>query len=83
MEWKSIETAPKDGSRILCWAQGWRSPVFLVWKTNRRITGAHERGEMLDWTDSYFGDPNEMDDYDFAADCRPTHWLPLTTPGQG
>ena len=74
--WQPIETAPKDGRRVLCWAVGWR-PCFLEWKTNRRI--ADYRAEWpSDVASSYFGDPNEDDDYHLArAENAPTHWLPI------
>jgi hypothetical protein len=39
--------------------------MLLLWKTNRR-TGL-----------SYFGDPNESDDYDLYADDAATHWHPF------
>jgi len=80
-EWQPISTAPKDGSRILCWAPDFNDPCFLVWKTNPRIVHAHGQGQSLELATSYFGDPNEMDDYDLAeADGGPTLWLPIPAP---
>jgi len=63
--WLTIDNAPRDGTLIVCWAQGWE-PCFLAWKTNPRISK------------SYFGDPVEWDDYDLSKPgCGPTHWHPL------
>lgn len=78
MSWEPIETAPKDGSIIVCWASGWK-PCLLTWKTNERISKARQRGENVgNMVDSYFGDPCEWDDYDLAKPGEgPTHWHPL------
>ena len=62
--WRPIESAPKNGERIVCWAPGWDDWYVLAWKHNPRTT--------LD----YFGDPIEDDDYD-RPDQQPTHWHPL------
>lgn len=62
--WQPIETALKEWRIIPCsWRgrEGWQP---LTWKTNRRTSR------------SYFGDPNESDDYDLADD-QPTHWFNL------
>lgn len=75
--WQPIESAPKDGSLIVCWAAGWESPCFLRWKTNRRIqiTPVSERGGLVP---DYFGDSYESDDYELARpDGGPSHWHPL------
>lgn len=58
MTWQPIDTAPKDGSKIVCWANGWDDPCFLVWKTNYRIVESrkHDPASVNDMADSYFGD---------------------------
>jgi hypothetical protein len=77
--WQPIETAPKDGTIIPCLHAGkdqWRP---LRWKTNSRITTGKKRGDTWNrYLESYFGDPNEMDDYDLALpENQPTHWLKI------
>jgi hypothetical protein len=83
ISWKPIETAPKDGSYVLCWAPGWENPCFLIWKINSRIVSAKQTGKNTwqnigDMAESYFGDPQEMDDYELAKPGGgPTHWVSL------
>jgi hypothetical protein len=80
MEWQLIDTAPKDGSRILCsWRGDPGSARFLRWKTNHRIIAWNKSGANPDGLlESYFGDPDEHDDYELAAPEKgPTHCLLL------
>ncbi len=93
MGWQPINTAPRDGSRVLCcWAGSEDSYTLLRWKTNDRIERHQERirrgesfpdsaealAEYMSWNASYFGDPWEWDDYDLAKPgASPTHWLPI------
>jgi hypothetical protein len=82
MAWKPIDTAPKDGTLILCWRKGWDHPCLLRWKTNPRVVEAKKNSPqpwMENFDEQYFGDPVEMDDIDdFAVKTSgPTHWHPL------
>jgi hypothetical protein len=88
MEWEPIETAPKDGTYVLCCWAGSPSVCLLVWKTNRRLIVDPERrlspedeAFLKARSASYFGDPQEDDDYDLALpENAPTHWLPYPAP---
>lgn len=73
--WQPIDTAPRDGTRILLW---WPSYAYSPgepgepyldighWKENGRIG----RG--------YFSDNYEFDDYALAeTEHAPTHWMPI------
>lgn len=87
MKWEPIDTAPKDGSLVLCcWLGGEGGVSLLCWKTNFRLERDRRRDNLTDedrrWldqrVDSYFGDPLESDDYHLAEPANfPTHWLPL------
>ena len=67
-DWQPIETAPKDGERILL-AWGIDAIEIGWWKHNGRTQR------------SYFAIDHEMDDYELADD-QPTHWMPLPLPPQ-
>ncbi len=57
---------PVLGQMYLCWSPDWVEPTMaLMWKENGRITQANpdDRRGMVPL---YYGDPDEMDDYDFA-----------------
>jgi hypothetical protein len=76
--WKTIDTAPKDGSFIVCWQSTWDRPFVLHWKTNQRIVDHHKEFPDDPLKESYFGDPERWDDYDLAHyEDAATHWHPL------
>ena len=80
-KWKPIETAPKDGSIIPVWRQGWGNWCLCCWKTNPRIVSAHKDGQVPEMLEDYWGDPDEMDDYYFADNNnQPTHWFLIPQP---
>jgi hypothetical protein len=83
LRWRPIAEAPKDGSRVLCWAPGWE-PCFLIWKLNPRITDMRSLpgdANIETHPQAYFGDPLEMDDYELAAQGHgPTLYMPLPLP---
>lgn len=63
--WHNIGSAPKDGRLILAFNPSWGRPWILCWKTNPRTN------------ESYFGDPDEHDDYDLAGELPATLWTPV------
>lgn len=77
-EWQPIETAPKDGTRILGWCAefgaretkmnfyGEGSIGHANWKSGK---GPRESG--WDWTEPKNG---------WGLNWNPTHWMPLPTP---
>lgn len=68
MEWKTIDSAPRDGTKILvCYI---KSPSLGV--------------KLVSWQKSVFGDPTDFRFYEGKAsdgyDHFPTHWMPLPPP---
>lgn len=72
MEWQPIETAPKDGSKILVWADGYEWPEIVCFEKYDDET-AIEAGEPGYWRYAEELIAN-------VADVEPdmlTHWMPL------
>ena len=81
--WQTIDTAPKDGSTIICAIAGQKDWSLRAWKDNPRLLPTSGLSEAnlawlaARWKPYYWGDPVEMDDYDLALpENQPTHWLP-------
>ena len=68
MNWKPIETAPKDGRLILVMAEDWDVPDFHYWGHNPRLKDSEEDR-------AYWMHHVEMDHYPW--DEQPTHWFDL------
>lgn len=67
-EWQPIETAPRDGTRILAFGGG-LGEIAEVVSYNERVGCWNAPNDTLDDTDY------EPDGY-----IRPTHWMPLPLP---
>lgn len=69
-DWQPIETAPRDGTRVLLWAcdpcypKG--KPLVGYFENNKWHLSGHEFTEC--WI-------NNFDEY-----FNPTHWMPLPEP---
>lgn len=70
-EWKGIESAPRDGKRILLWGPG----VWIgYWDENAA------QGDGKDDSPGWQIFRCDMDEwYSFCMD-NPTHWMPLPEP---
>lgn len=69
-EWQPIETAPKDGTRILGYG-------MVAFETKPSMA-------TVRWADTYDEwncDPNECSEYS-PEKCELTHWMPLPEPPQ-
>jgi hypothetical protein len=63
-DWQPIETAPKDGTRILVFEKIWPEIVVAEWDEG---TGHHPGWRVYPNTES-------------LDTCDPTHWMPLPEP---
>jgi hypothetical protein len=66
MDWQKIETAPKDGTKVLVWSEDhpWRELGIAFWGRSNPMNrpawqGGHCRIDHID---------------------QPTHWMPLPAP---
>lgn len=78
-EWKPIETAPKDGTKVLASRHDYLWPEVVYWQEYDAET-REETGEDGYW--AFAGEllANVADPFD--ADTLPTHWQPLPEPPQ-
>lgn len=81
MKWQPIETAPKDGTHILVYAQDDYSVPFVSWWGCDR----YEKGEIPSLLGCGDVDIERhwcvsgCEDGDSTI-CEPTHWMPLPGP---
>lgn len=71
--WRSIETAPKDGSVFLVWADGFEWPEAVRWDAYDAET-AEEVGEPGYWT---YADELLANATDDCGSEDWSHWMPL------
>lgn len=78
LEWQPIETAPKDGTQMLC--------VAPFTKPDGGTTWAFPFYGVAQWAEADPDFPKSVAGWFWPYATRPTHWLPLPTPpsdGQG
>lgn len=72
-DWMGIESAPKDGSRILLYCGRWLPPISCgEWRV---IQGKDDEGNVI-----YDGSGFQTDWSDYPHTIAPfaaTHWMPL------
>jgi hypothetical protein len=66
--WQPIETAPKDGSSIWCFASGRSFDADVWWQG------------MIHWQSVLLMKGQEPDWLGVPRDVSPTHWMPLPEP---
>lgn len=72
-EWQSIETAPKDGTRVDLWAKTWL-PAFDKFESRRFSDCYWTKGDSMTNRHAMWAGM----DSNFHA----THWMPLPSPPQ-
>jgi hypothetical protein len=70
-EWQTIETAPKDGTKILLFYQDQRRVVCGRWDLDR-----YSKKPRPHWT----SDLERLYGRLFHRETSPTHWQPLPEP---
>lgn len=72
MEWKPIETAPRDGNVIIGFEPIYGGLVSQVWWCDifNRWESLHNDYPMRQC----------VDEQHYIFECNPTHWMPLPEP---
>lgn len=65
-EWQPIETAPKDGTKVLLWEAG-----------HAPYVGSRDDQDDEWWTDEDWANDAARC---FPPRCNPSHWMPLPPP---
>ena len=67
--WQSIETAPKDGTSVLCMREGYQPGVYQ-WRTI---------GDQSKWTQDpeTFMEEEHFMEYWGGTEYKPDYWMPL------
>lgn len=86
-EWRPIETAPKDGTEILIYRNGWQEAPRAKWGDHE---GEADDGEIIifggwflasEW--QTYGCEDGFLGWNEDADVMPTHWMPLPASPNG
>lgn len=79
MTWQPIETAPKDGTRILCYFPDEFAMHNNLFAEERKKMN-QEMFKILTVAWNYYGwelDPDGSTEFRYTIEGKPTHWMPL------
>ena len=79
MEWKTIDSAPKDGSIFQAWVEQ-ATPPACDWMDKGGWWEAECRYGEDEAFQVYGRIDYDMDDWETRYDLKPTHWMPLPEP---
>lgn len=68
VKWQTIETAPKDGTRILLWGTCHADGASRFDTQPMAVAGIYSDGWETDPADYY------------TVEVRPSHWMPIPKP---
>lgn len=69
-EWRDIESAPKDGTHVDIWINGFR-------KTDAKWDESQNRWK---WFECFVGPDKRTKRYSFSSRAEVTHWMPIPAP---
>jgi hypothetical protein len=75
-EWQPIETAPKNGTRLLLWDAKRSVAVSGHWHNDPGMDNPSAYEPPWQWWVS----DDELIMWDGGPDDKPTHWMPLAAP---
>ena len=73
-EWQPIETAPKDGSKILIYDG---DDIYAAWWEPKFHLGVSENAEEFTYLGAWTDDAVASFNYEETFEYQPTHWMPL------
>jgi hypothetical protein len=87
MEWRPIETAPKDGTKILVFVPIVGDARFghiyaVIWDDEFEVVNAMAKSHAKMYRGAWTDFAVESFGYEKYAEYKPTHWLPLPEPPQ-
>ena len=72
-EWKTIDSAPKDGTFVILAIPGWELPACCA------VASWQGRGDEANWY-GMFDSGLTFDARIYDIEEQPTHWMPLPSP---
>lgn len=76
-QWQPIETAPKDGKKVLIVANG---VIYAAWWNSEFENQWDEETSEYRYVGAWTDDAVESFGYETVASYEPTHWMPLPDP---
>lgn len=84
LKWQPIETAPKDGRRILVWVPESENVLSVYWDDRFTFRFDEEKAESADYQGEHEGawtdDAVKSFSYEEKESYQPSHWMPVPLP---